>query len=110
MRPQDNTLQSQRSCARFFIFLAVVSVGLACVQLFNGRWAVAWKLVPGALFFGGIGWWGLSATAEEGPSDDDGGERAGDIKPLPVMPGHVRHRFVRKDLAPSEDAYWLARN
>ena len=77
MRSDD--IRSQRGCGRFFIYLLALSIGLACFNLYNGRWGTALRLVPGMVCFGGISWWAFSdADANQGPDREQG------------FPGHPR--------------------
>jgi hypothetical protein len=95
-----------RSCGRFFGSLAAVSIGLAGVQMYNGRWAAALSFVPGMILFGGLAWFAFSdAGAEQppGPAPGAGTSEAG--KPVPVGPKPIHHLIAAKDLPPADKTH-----
>ena len=97
---------SLRSCGRFFVFLVALSAVLAGVNLYNGRWDIALRLVPGMFFFGAIAWFAFSRTETDeapGPAQGPGLSEAG--KPVPVGPKPTHHLVAAKDLPPSEKTH-----
>jgi hypothetical protein len=104
MRSDD--IQSQRTCGRFFIFLVVLSAGLACVNIYNGRWGMALRLLPGMVFFSGIACWALFGTAtNQGPDKGRGPGKSEAGKPVPVGPNPRHHLVGAKELPPSDETH-----
>jgi hypothetical protein len=104
MRSDD--IRSQRGCGRFFIYLLALSIGLACFNLYNGRWGTALRLVPGMVCFGGISWWAFfDADANQGPDREQGSGTSEAGKPVPVGPNPTHHLVAAKDLPPSDKTH-----
>ncbi|SPE60935.1 hypothetical protein SBV1_560012 [Verrucomicrobia bacterium] len=106
MRSEENDIRSQRSCGRFFGSLVALSAGLACLNIYHGRWGMALELVPGLVFFSGLAWWALSGTAlDHGPDPEQGSGTSGAGKPVPVGPNPTHHLVAAKDLPPSDKTH-----
>src|SRR5690242_11286628 len=99
MRSEENDIQSQRGCGRFFGSLVALSTGLAVICLYRGEWEDALKLVPGMLVFSGLAWWAFSSSVvgrnpEHGPDKSEAG------KPVPIGPRPTHHLIAAKELPP----------
>lgn len=54
------------------------------------------------VFFSGLAWWALSASAlDRGPDPEQGSGRSEAGKPVPVGPNPTHHLVAAKDLPPS---------
>jgi hypothetical protein len=106
MPGQDGDIQSLRSSGRFFVFLVALSAMLACINLYNGDWGIALRLLPGMVFFSGLAWLALSATeANQGPDPTQGPGKSEAGKPVPVGPTPTHHLVAAKDLPPSDKTH-----
>src|SRR5262245_37306489 len=105
MRSQESIIRSQRSCGRFFLFLVALSVALAGINLYNGSWRTALKLVPGMVLLSGIAWWAISTPKTQGSDEDDGPGVSEAGKPVPVVPNPTHHLVAAKDLPPSDKTH-----
>jgi hypothetical protein len=106
MSSEENEIQSQRVCGRFFGSLVAVSAGLACVNIYNGHLGTALELVPGMVFFSALAWCGFSSTTVSlGPDPEPGAGPHEAGKPVPVGPNPRHHLVAAKDLPPSDKTH-----
>src|SRR5271169_3433379 len=101
MRSQQSIIRSNRACGAFFIFLAAVSLPLACLCFYSGAWANALLVLIGVPFFGFVGWLAITGTVRfPRTGGASGTSQAG--KPVPVAPNPRHHLVAAKDLPPSD--------
>ena len=106
MSSEENEIQSQRVCGRFFGSLVALSAGLACVNIYTGHLASALELVPGIIYFGALAWCGFSSTAVKlGPNPEHGRGAHEAEKPVPVGPNPRHHLVAAKALPPSDKTH-----
>ncbi len=109
MRSQQSIIRSNRACGVFFIFLAAVSLPLACFGFYSGAWANALVVLLGVPFFGFIGWLAVTGTVRLPWSGGmSGTSLAG--KPVPVGPAPRHHLVAAKDLPPSDRTHSLPKD
>jgi hypothetical protein len=109
MRSQQTIIRSNRACGAFFIFLAAVSLPLACFGFYSGHWVNASFLLIGIPFCGFIGWLAITGMVRfPRAGGTSGTSQAG--KPVPVAPAPRHHLVAAKDLPPSERTHSLAKD
>jgi hypothetical protein len=107
----SDDIQSQRTCGRFFGSLVALSAGLACINIYNGRWESALELVPGMVFFSGLAWLAFSGTVlDHGPAPEAGSGTSEAGKPVPVRPNPTHHLVAAKELPPSDKTHSFRRD
>ena len=102
---RQNIVQTQRTCASCFLFLATLSLAVFCIHLSLSGWKPALPLLPGVFFFAGIGWWALIVPPEDGEEPGGGRGLVGAGAPVPAGSGPRHHLQAGKDLPPSDKTH-----
>src|SRR5208337_4948874 len=86
-RPEARDNRSQRGCGWFFIFLAALSLVLACTHPYSRRWGPGSALLAGVFFFSGIAWLAFTPPSAGHSHGGEGGiGRSGAGRPVPISP------------------------
>lgn len=95
--------RTQKACARFFLFVAIVAACVFVAELSRGDLQSALAVIPGAIVTLILGLWGLKVPKSD--IADEPGPHAGFAMagaPVPAGSG-PKHRFVAgKELPPSD--------
>jgi hypothetical protein len=110
MRSQNSIARSHRNYGRFFVFLAILSLVLAGIHFYLGRWGLATLLLPGVLFFGALGQLIIVGTTRRAQVSGDSAGLSGAGKPVPVSPAPTHHLQAAKDLPPSDKTHSLPKD
>jgi hypothetical protein len=110
MRSQQQIIRSQRNCGRFFIFLALLSLALACLHFYSGRSGLATLMLPGVLFFGVVGRLAMGGAIRSLRESGGSTGLSGAGKLVPAGPAPTHHLQAAKDLPPSNKTHSLPKD